>query len=248
MSVLGYKYISLHKVKPVIGNASEEYEADLTDEKFQEIATTLGCNLKIIASGSQWLLYKGTNDENGWLCQITNGYFRVAIYINGQIPSSTGSSVRQCNVQITSSSNVKNLGLTYSKGKNGAALFKFGNENDSNVLYYCMAEADEINSNEKIAVYGYYNGGIYHFYLSTGESITYGLSFDNTYGYSDDFVLMGAIALINKNAIIGGLYQCLISKEQSVHYVFDLNGKKYMVCDGGYYNCWAIELDDSMLE
>lgn len=245
MSVLGYKYISLHKVKQTIGSASEEYEADLTDAKFQEVATALGCNLKIITSGSQWLLYKGTNDENGWLCQITNGYFRVAIYINGQIPSSTGSNVRQCNVQITSSSNVKNLGLTYSKGKNGAALFKFGNEDSADVLYYCIAEASVIGSNEKIAAYGYYNSTNAHYYLSNGESIVYGLG--NTYGYSDNFVLLSAIALINKNAIIDGLYRCEITKEQTTHYVFDLNDKKYMVCDNGYLYPWAIELDDSML-
>lgn len=247
MSVLGYKYISLHKVKQVIGNTSEEYEADLTDSKFSEIATVLGCNLKIIASGSRWLLYKGANDENGWLCHISDNYFRVSRYINGQITSSTGSQYRQCNVEITSSVSVQNLGLTYSKGKDGACLFKIGNEEDSNVLYYCMTETNEINSNEKIAVYGYYQDGNYYFSLSTGETIVYSLNLDNTYGYSDDFVLMGAIAVINKNAIINGLYQCLISKKQSEHYVFDLDNKKYMVCDNGYKNCWAIELDDSML-
>lgn len=249
MSVLGYKYISLHKAKKNIGNAGTEYEADLTDAKFQEVATALGCNLKIIASGSRWLLYKGTNDENGWLCYTDNNYFCVSVYINGQIPSSVGSNVRQCNVQITISSNVKNLGLTYSKGKNGATLFKFGNEDSAYVLYYCIAEASVIGSDEKICVYGYYNdsGAVKsYYYLSNGENIAYSND-NNIYGYSDNFVLLSAIALKDKNAIIDGLYKCEITKKQTTHYVFDLNDKKYMVCDNGYTYPWAIELDDSML-
>lgn len=82
--------------------------------------------------------------------------------------------------------------------------------------------------------------------LSDSTSITYNLS--NAYGFADNMVLMSAIALKDKNAIIDGLYRCDINKNSDDHYVFDLNRKKYMTSDGGTHMKWAIELDDSMLE
>lgn len=82
--------------------------------------------------------------------------------------------------------------------------------------------------------------------LSDSTSITYNL--DNYYGYADNFVLMSAIPLKDKNAIIDGLYRCDINKNSEDHYTFDLNGKKYIASDGGIPMKWAIELDDSMLE
>jgi len=82
--------------------------------------------------------------------------------------------------------------------------------------------------------------------LSDSTSITYNLS--NVYGFADNLILMSAIALKDKNAIIDGLYRCDINKNTDDHYVFDLNSKKYMTSDGGTHMKWAIELDDSMLE
>lgn len=246
MSVLGYKVIKLYKVKTALGSSAEEYEADITDEKMQEIATALGCNLQIMTSGSKWLLYKGTNTDNGWLCQIVSGFFEVRRYINGQATSTntTGTNM-QCRVSITTSYSVKNLSLHYSKGKNGASLFKFAKE-ENVILEYCICEASVIGTDEKIAVYGYISAGNYMFSLSDNTSIICNTS--NYYGYTDNFVLMSAIALKDKNAIIDGLYKCEINKEQDEHYLFDLNGKKYMTSDGGIPMKWAIELDDSMLE
>lgn len=51
MSILGYKTIKLYKTKVTLGSSSEEYEADITDEKMQEIATALGCNVQVMVSG-----------------------------------------------------------------------------------------------------------------------------------------------------------------------------------------------------
>lgn len=246
MSVLGYKVIKLYKVKTALGSSAEEYEADITDEKMQEIATALCCNLQIMTSGSKWLLYKGNNTDNGWLCQIVSDYFDVRRYINGQ-PTSTNTpgSNMQCRVFITNSSIVKKLSLRYSKGKNGVSLFKFSAE-ENVILQYCIAEATVVGTDEKIAVYGYISGGSYMFSLSDSTSINYNL--DNYYGYADNMVLMSAIALKDKNAIVDGLYRCDINKYTDEHYVFDLNGKKYMTSDDGIPMKWAIELDDSMLE
>lgn len=243
--MLGYKVINLYKVKQELGSSAEEYEADITDEKMQEIATALGCNLQIMTSGSKWLLYKGTNTDNGWLCQIVSDYFEVRKYLNGQITSdgATGANM-QCSVLITNSYYVKNLSLRYSKGKDGASLFKFGND-ENTILQYCIAEATVVGTDEKISVYGYVSSGTYYFSLSDSTSITYNL--DNYYGYADNFVLMSAIALKDKNAIVDGLYRCDINKYTDGHYVFDLNGKKYMTSDDGIPMKWAIELDDSML-
>lgn len=243
--MLGYKIIKLYKVKPALGSSSEEYEADITDEKMQEIATALGCNLQIMISGSKWLLYKGTNTDNGWLCQIVSGYFEVRRYINDQ--ATTGNSMGSnlmCRVLLTNSSSIKNLSLRYSKGKNGVSLFKFSTE-ENVILQYCIAEATVVGTDEKIAVYGYISAGSYMFSLSDSTSITYNLS--NAYGYADNMVLMSAIALKDKNAIVDGLYRCDINKNSDDHYVFDLNSKKYMTSDGGAQMKWAIELDDSML-
>ena len=243
--MLGYKVINLYKIKPTLGSSAEEYEADITDEKMQEIATSLGCNLQIMTSGSKWLLYKGTNTDNGWLCQIVSNYFEVRRYLNGQaISTNNGSSNMQCRIFITNSQNVKNLSLRYSKGKNGASLFKFGNE-ETTILQYCIAEATVVGTDEKIAVYGYISGGGYSFSLSDSTSIDYNL--DNYYGYADNFVLMSAIALKDKNAIVDGLDRCEINKYTDEQYVFDLSGKKYITSDGGVPMKWAIELDDSML-
>lgn len=246
MSILGYKIIKLYKVKPALGSSAEEYEADITDEKMQEIATALGCNLQIMTSGSKWLLYKGTNTDNGWLCQIASGYFEVRRYINGQATTgiSTGSNL-QCRVQFTVSLQVKKLVLRYSKGKNGATIFEFTNYENVN-LAYCIAEATVAGTDEKIAVYGYISAGTYMISLSDSTSITYNLS--NAYGFADNLILMSAIALKDKSAIIDGLYRCDINKNSDDHYVFDLNSKKYMTSDGGAHMKWAIELDDSMLE
>lgn len=243
--MLGYKVINLYKVKPALGSSAEEYEADITDEKMQDIATALGCNLQIMTSGSKWLLYKGNNTDNGWLCQIVSGYFEVRRYINGQATSTntTGTNM-QCRVLLTNSAVLKNLSLRYSKGKNGASLFKFGTEENA-ILQYCICEASVVGTDEKIAVYGYISGGSYMFSLSDSTSITYNLS--NVYGFADNLVLMSAIALKDKNAIIDGLYRCEINKNTDDHYVFDLNSKKYMTSDGGAQMKWAIELDDSML-
>lgn len=246
MSILGYKTIKLYKTKVTLGSSSEEYEADITDEKMQEIATALGCNLLIITSGSKWLLYKGENTENGWLCQIASAYFEVRRYINDQATTGTsmGSNL-MCRVQITNSSSIKRLVLNYATGKNGASLFKFAS--DGNVdLSYCIAEATVVGTDEKIAVYGYISGGSYIFSLSDNTSITYNL--DNYYGYADNMVLMSVIALKDKNAIVDGLYRCDINKYTDEHYVFDLSGKKYITSDDGTNCKWAIELDDSMLE
>lgn len=246
MSVLGYKVITLYKVKTALGSSAEEYEADITDEKMQEIATALGCNLQIMTSGSKWLLYKGTNTDNGWLCQIVSNYFEVRRYLNGQ--ATTGTTVGanlQCRVQFTVSIQVKKLVLRYSKGKNGAAIFEFTNYENVNLAYY-IAEASVIGTDEKISVYGYVSSGTYAFSLSDSTSITYNLN--NYYGYADNIVLMSAIALKDRNAIIDGLYKCEINKEQDEHYLFDLNGKKYMTSDNGNICKLAIELDDSMLE
>lgn len=246
MSILGYKIINLYKVKPALGSSAEEYEADITDAKFTEIAAALGCNLQVMVSGSKWLLYKGTNTDNGWLCQIVSNYFEVRRYLNGQATSTnTVGNNMQCRVLITSSSNIKRLSLRYSKGKNGASLFKFGTE-ENVILQYCIAEASVAGTDEKIAVYGYISGGYYTFSLSDSSSISYSL--DNYYGYADNFVLMSAIALKDKSAIIDGLYRCDINKYTDEHYVFDLNGKKYITSDDGIPVKWAIELDDSMLE
>lgn len=246
MSILGYKTIKLYKTKVTLGSSSEEYEADITDEKMQEIATALGCNLQIMTSGSKWLLYKGTNTDNGWLCQIVSNYFEVRRYLNGQaISTNTTGTNMQCRVMITNSSSIKNLSLRYSKGKIGAALFKFGTE-ENVILQYCICEASVIGSDEKISVYGYISAGTYMLSLSDSTSITYNLS--NVYGFADNLVLMSAIALKDKNAIIDGLYRCDINKNSDDHYVFDLNSKKYMTSDGGTHMKWAIELDDSMLE
>lgn len=247
MSVLGYKVIKLYKVKPALGSSAEEYEADITDEKMQEIATALGCDLQIMTSGSKWLLHKGTNTDNGWLCQIVSNYFEVRRYLNGQtISTNTTGTNMQCRVMITNSSSIKNLSLRYSKGKIGAALFKFGTE-ENTILQYCIADASVIGTtDEKIAVYGYISSGNYTFSLSDSTSVTYNLS--NAYGFADNLVLMSAIALKDKNAIIDGLYRCDINKNSDDHYVFDLNSKKYMTSDGGAHMKWAIELDDSMIE
>lgn len=118
MSILGYKTIKLYKTKVTLGSSSEEYEADITDEKMQEIATALGCNLQIMTSGSKWLLYKGNNTDNGWLCQIVSGYFEVRRYINGQATSTntTGTNM-QCRVLLTNSAVLKNLSLQLFKRK-----------------------------------------------------------------------------------------------------------------------------------
>lgn len=248
MGVLGYKIISLSKQKEVIGGGAVQYEADLNDDKFKEIATALGCNLKILTEGSRWLLYKGTDDQNGWVCFVNNNYFTVTRYIKGQVSSDTTSSNRQCYIQLSNSSAVKLLRLTYSKGKNGVVLFKFGNDDGSNILYYCIAEASMVDSGDKIAVYGYIDNGSYRLNLSGGELINYGLGSINNYGYSDNFILMSAIPLKYKNAIVDGLYICEINKEQTDHYLFDLNGKKYMASDNSAAYKWAIELDDSMLD
>lgn len=246
MSILGYKIINLYKVKTAIGSSAEEYEADITDEKMQEIATALGCNLQIMTSGSKWLLYKGTNTDNGWLCQIVSNYFEVRRYLNGQVTtSSTTGTNLQCRVQFTVSTQVKKLVLRYSKGKNGATIFEFTNYENVN-LAYCIADASVIGTDEKISVYGYISAGTYMLSLSDSTSITYNLS--NVYGFADNLILMSAIALKDKNAIIDGLYRCDINKNSDDHYVFDLNGKKYMASDGGTHMKWAIELDDSMLE
>lgn len=246
MSILGYKTIKLYKTKVTLGSSSEEYEADITDEKMQEIATALGCNLLIITSGSKWLLYMGTNTDNGWLCQLVSDYFEVRRYLNGQA-TSTGAvgTNMQCRVLLTNSPIVKKLSLRYSKGKNGASLFKFGTEENA-ILQYCICEASVVGTDEKIAVYGYISGGSYMLSLSDSTSITYNL--DNYYGYADNFVLMSAIPLKDKNAIVDGLYKCDINKYTEEHYVFDLNGKKYIASDDGTNCKWAIELDDSMLE
>ena len=246
MSILGYKTIKLYKTKVTLGSSSEEYEADITDEKMQEIATALGCNLQIMTSGSKWLLYKGNNTDNGWLCQIVSDYFEVRRYINGQ-PTSTNTvgTNMQCRVSITNSYSVKKLSLRYSKGKHGASLFKFATE-ENVILEYCIAEATVVGTDEKIAVYGYISGGSYWFSLSDSTSINYNL--DNYYGYADNMVLMSAIALKDKNAIVDGLYRCDINKYTDEHYVFDLSGKKYITSDDGTNCKWAIELDDSMLE
>lgn len=246
MSVLGYKVIKLYKVKTALGSSAEEYEADITDDKMQEIATALGCNLQIMTSGSKWLLYKGTNTDNGWLCQIVSNYFEVRKYLNGQITSAgtTGANM-QCRVQLNVSLQVKKLVLRYSKGKNGATIFEFTNYENVNLAYY-IAEAPVIGTDEKISVYGYVSSGTYSFSLSDSTSITYNLN--NYYGFADNFVLMNVIPLINKNAIIDGLYKCEINKEQNEHYLFDLNGKKYMTSDNGETCKLAIELDDSMLD
>ena len=243
--MLGYKIIKLYKVKPALGSSAEEYEADITDEKMQEIATALGCNLQIMTSGSKWLLHKGTNTDNGWLCQIVSNYFEVRRYINGQ-PTSTNTvgTNMQCHVSLTNSSMVKTLSLRYSKGKNGASLFKFGTE-ENTLLQYCIAEATVAGTDEKISVYGYISAGTYTLSLSDSTSVTYNLS--NVYGFADNLILMSAIALKDKNAIIDGLYRCDINKNSDDHYVFDLNSKKYMTSDGGAQMKWAIELDDSML-
>lgn len=243
--MLGYKVINLYKVKPALGSSAEEYEADITDEKMQEIATALGCNVQIVTSGSKWLLYKGTNTDNGWLCQIVSNYFEVRRYLNGQTTSTntTGTNM-QCRVMITNSSIIKNLSLSYSKGKNGVSLFKFGTEENA-ILQYCICDASVIGTDEKISVYGYISAGTYMLSLSDSTSITYNLS--NVYGFADNLVLMSAIALKDKNAIVDGLYKCEINKYTEEHYVFDLNGKKYMTSDGGVHMKWAIELDDSML-
>lgn len=244
--MLGYKVINLYKVKPALGSSAEEYEADITDEKMQEIATALGCDLQIMTSGSKWLLHKGTNTDNGWLCQIVSNYFEVRRYLNGQATSTnaTGTNM-QCRVLLTNSVGLKNLSLRYSKGKNGASLFKFGTE-ENTILQYCIADASVIGTtDEKIAVYGYISSGNYTFSLSDSTSVTYNLS--NAYGFADNLVLMSAIALKDKNAIIDGLYRCDINKNSDDHYVFDLNSKKYMTSDGGTHMKWAIELDDSML-
>lgn len=246
MSILGYKIINLYKVKTAIGSSAEEYEADITDEKMQEIATALGCNLQIMTSGSKWLLYKGTNTDNGWLCQIVSNYFEVRRYLNGQVTtSSTTGTNLQCRVQFTVSTQVKKLVLRYSKGKNGATIFEFTNYENVN-LAYCIADASVIGTDEKISVYGYVSAGTYMLSLSDSTSVTYNLS--NVYGFADNLVLMGAIALKDKNAIIDGLYRCDINKNTDDHYVFGLDNKKYMASDGGAHMKWAIELDDSMLE
>lgn len=246
MSVLGYKVIKLYKVKTALGSSAEEYEADITDEKMQEIATAVGCNLLIITSGSKWLLYKGENTENGWLCQIASGYFEVRRYINNQATTGTsmGSNL-MCRVQIANSTSIKRLVLNYATGKNGASLFKFAS--DGNVdLSYCIAVATVAGTDEKIAVYGYISAGSYMLSLSDNTSASYNLS--NVYGFADNLVLMSAIALKDKNAIIDGLYRCDINKNSDDHYVFVLDNKKYMASDGGTNCKWAIELDDSMLE
>lgn len=244
--MLGYKVINLYKVKPALGSSAEEYEADITDEKMQEIATALGCDLQIMTSGSKWLLHKGTNTDNGWLCQIVSNYFEVRRYLDGQtISTNTTGTNTQCRVMITNSSSIKNLSLRYSKGKIGAALFKFGTE-ENTILQYCIADASVIGTtDEKIAVYGYISSGNYTFSLSDSTSVTYNLS--NAYGFADNLILMSAIALKDKNAIIDGLYRCDINKNSDDHYVFDLNSKKYMTSDGGAQMKWAIELDDTML-
>lgn len=243
--MLGYKVIKLYKVKPALGSSAEEYEADITDEKMQDIVTALGCNLQIMTSGSKWLLYKGTNTDNGWLCQIVSNNFEVRRYINGQtMTTSTTGTNMQCRVLLTNSSMVKTLSLRYSKGKDGASLFKFGTEENA-ILQYCICEASVIGTDEKISVYGYISTGSYSFSLSDSTSITYNLS--NVYGFADNLVLMSAIALKDKNAIIDGLYRCDINKNSDDHYVFDLNSKKYMTSDGGAQMKWAIELDDTML-
>lgn len=243
--MLGYKVINLYKVKPALGSSAEEYEADITDDKMQEIATALGCNLQIMTSGSKWLLYKGTNTDNGWLCQIVSNNFEVRRYINGQtMTTSTTGTNMQCRVLLTNSSMVKTLSLRYSKGKDGASLFKFGTEENA-ILQYCICGASVVGTDEKISVYGYISTGSYSFSLSDSTSITYNLS--NVYGFADNLILMSAIALKDKNAIIDGLYRCDINKNSDDHYVFDLNSKKYMTSDGGAQMKWAIELDDSML-
>lgn len=249
MGILGYKLIKLYKIKTAIGTRSEEYEADLTDEKMKEIATALGCDLQIMTSGSKWLLYKGTNTNNGWLCRIKDGYFEVRRYLNGQ-EVNPGSLVNtnylQCRISITNQSALKSLVVHYSKGKNGAVLFKFGNTSDDVLLNYCICEASVIGTDKKISVYGFIDSPNYYF--TTSDSTTITCTISNVYGYADNLILMSAIALKDKNAIIDGMYRCDICKNQSTHYIFDLAGKKYMASDGGTDSKWAIELDDSMLE
>lgn len=246
MSILGYKIIKLSKTKTTIGSTSEEYEADLTDEKFQEIAKTLGCNLQIVTSGSKWLLHKGDNTDNGWMCQIVSNYFEVRRYLNGQaMAGTTQGTTLQCRISTTMSAALKNLSLRYTKGKDGAAIFKFGNDT-SVLLMYLIAEASVVGTDEKIGVYGYINNGNYYLTTSKSETITYTMA--NNFGYADNMVLMGAVALKGNDAIIEGLYICEICKEQTDHYIFELNGKKYMTSDNGSTAKWAIELDDSMIE
>ena len=77
--------------------------------------------------------------------------------------------------------------------------------------------------------------------------VLYQAFMSNQYGYADDLILMSAIALKDKTAIIDGLYRCDINKNTNDHYTFDLNGRKYFACDNTTVCKWAIELDDSML-
>lgn len=247
MSITGYKIIKLFKIQVDSISQEETYEADLTDEKFTEIASILGCNLQIITSGSKWLLYKGTNTDNGWMCQIASNYFEVRRYLNGVI--TTGTVVNnnlQCRVQLTQQSNIKTLRLLYSKGKNDTVIFRFTND-IADVLNYCMASATVIDTNDKIYAYGsILSNGAHTFTTSDSTSINYTMT--NYYGFADNIILMSTLALKDKSAVFDGLYKCDINKNTVDHYLFDLNGKKYFTSDGSNMSKWAIELDDSMLE
>lgn len=246
MSIVGYKIMKLYKVQVDSISQEETYEADLTDEKFAEIAEKLGCNLQIITSGSKWLLYKGTNTDNGWMCQIASNYFEVRRYLNGVITA--GTSVNkdlQCRIVLNNQTYIKKMRLLYSKGKNDAVIFRFTGD-DADLLQYCMASATKIGTTEKIYIYGHISSGSY--VLTTSDSTTIAYACSNMFGYEDDLILMSAIALKGKGAIVDGLYKCEINKNTSDHYAFELDGKRYFTSDGGAIAKWAIELDTEMLE
>lgn len=243
MSILGYKRIPLFKKTNIANSESIKYISDITDEKMQEIADALGCKLLIVTEQECWRLYVGDDDENGWECSITSdNYLNVKMCVNGHQVTGASDFVQQCRFSLNST--INNAYLYYSKGKNGAILFNFSNSENGINLRYFMGRATLFNGEGNKSVYGSYSNGSLWIYCD-GDLIKY--SMDNLYGYSDNVVLMSAIAIKDKDALINGIYKCDINKQQDPRYVFELNEKYYLACDGGYYEKLAIELDDSML-
>lgn len=236
----GYKELMLSSL------VDNSYIVTITDEVMQQIATALRCKLSTVTSGSKWILYSGESTKDGFICSISGSNFTIRQYINGVEQTGTSKPAMVVN-QNMNGNNAKNFRLRYANGKNEATFFVFISDTmTSGTQLSVLISTATLQDGSNIGVYGYIASG-YKFWIDGGE--TYSISCENTYGYADDYVVMTVIPLPGKNAVINGLYRCLVNKNQEDRYVFSIDAKKYLACDDqtGYGKC-AIELDDNMTE
>lgn len=204
------KQIAINKLQ---AGTTGAYVSLVDDDKIQEIAALLACNVKIITSGSDWLLYRGDDDTAGFELIYSSNRLTIYPYYNETKLSSSSSTTIAC---IIAGSNTGLKYFWFNKSPEGNV--RIGLTGSSNCYYIAKSKIKTqviyvIRPNDpQSTIYSPSN-----FNVSQQRSVYY---------RDDSFVMFTAIPLPNGD-IIDGLYWSLVQKNTTDVYMFTLDGKTY---------------------